>query len=143
MLIVLLLGADFSRYETISLIACALLLCHSGDQSDGECKPGPGLCVGEVCAARLNEMFQEISNRVGTTGELNDPDSPQSMASAWMVQQCDADPPIDPCNASLINLTEQRYALAVMYFSLGGDGWRYGSNPGLDPMLRQDSGCLV
>jgi hypothetical protein len=50
-----------------------------------------------------------------------------------MVQQCYSDPPIDPCNASLITLTEQRYALAVMYFSLGGDGWRIGANPGLDP----------
>jgi hypothetical protein len=78
-------------------------------------------------------MIQEISNRVGTTGELNDPNSAQSKASAWMVHQCDADPPIDPCNVSLINLTEQRYALAVIYFSLGGDGWRYGANPGLDP----------
>lgn len=126
-------GRVFSRYEIISLMACALLHCHLGDQSDGECKPGPGLCVGEVCAAHLNDMFQEISIRVGTTGELNDSDSPQSMASDWMVQQCDADPPIDLCNAFLITLMEQRYALAVMYFSLGGDGWVYGSNPDLDP----------
>jgi hypothetical protein len=50
-----------------------------------------------------------------------------------MVQQCYAVPSIDPCNASLITLTEQRYALAVMYFSLGGDGWRMGANPDLDP----------
>jgi hypothetical protein len=108
-----------------------LLLLDSGDQSDGECKPG--LCDVEACLDRLNEMIQAISFRVGTMGKLNDMNSAQSNASAWMVQQCYSDPPIDPCNASLITLMEQRYALAVMYFSLGGDGWVYGSNPDLDP----------
>ena len=41
--------------------------------------------------------------------------------------------PIDPCTASQILLNEQRYALAVMYFSLGGDNWNAGKNPGNNP----------
>jgi hypothetical protein len=120
-----------SRYHIFVLIVVLLLLSVSGDQSDGECKPG--LCIGEACVDRLNEMIQAISIRVGTAGHLNDTNSAQSKALAWMVQQCYAVPSIDPCNASLITLTEQRYALAVMYFSLGGDGWEYGANPDLDP----------
>jgi hypothetical protein len=81
----------------------------------------------------LKEQIYAVSVRVGTTEQLNDPNSAQSKASDWIVEQCDADPPIDPCDVALLNLNEQRYALAVLYFSLGGDAWNYGANPGLDP----------
>jgi hypothetical protein len=87
-------------------------------------------CVG--CSDRLNDIINAVSIRVGSADQLNDLDSAQSKASAWIIEQCDADPPFDPCDDSLFNLTEQRYALAVMYFSLGGDEWSYGSNPDLD-----------
>jgi hypothetical protein len=103
----------------------ASLLYDSGDQKDGQCKP----CVG--CSDRLKDIINAVSLRVGTTDHLNDLDSAQSKATAWLIEQCDADPPIDPCDDSLLNLTEQRYALAVMYFSLGGDEWYNESNHGL------------
>jgi hypothetical protein len=86
-----------------------------------------------TCENRLKEQIYAVSVRVGTTEQLNDPNSAQSKASAWIVEQCDADPPIDPCDVALLNLNEQRYALAVLYFSLGGDAWNSGANPGLDP----------
>jgi hypothetical protein len=86
-----------------------------------------------TCENRLKEQIYAVSVRVGTTEQLNDPNSAQSKASDWIVEQCDADPPIDPCDVALLNLNEQRYALAVLYFSLGGDAWNYGANPGLDP----------
>lgn len=86
-----------------------------------------------TCENRLKTQIYDVSVRVGTTAQLDDPNSPQSKASEWIIEQCDADPPIDPCDVALLNLNEQRYALAVMYFSLGGDGWNNGANPGLDP----------
>ena len=86
-----------------------------------------------TCQNRLRSQIYDISVRVGSTAELEDPNSAQSRASDWIVEQCDTDPPIDPCDVALLNLNQQRYALAVMYFSLGGDGWNSGANPGLDP----------
>ena len=73
-----------------------------------------------------------MSLRVGTVEALDDPSSPQSKAAAWILEECDATIPIDPCTESQLILNEQRYALAVMYFSLGGDTWNAGSNPSLD-----------
>eukprot|EP00956_Cyclotella_meneghiniana_P043819 scaffold289406_cov103-Cyclotella_meneghiniana.AAC.1 len=85
-----------------------------------------------TCQNRLRGQIYDVSVRVGTTAALDDPNSPQSRASAWIVEECDADPPIDPCDIAFLNLNEQRYALAVMYFSLGGDDWNNGANPGQD-----------
>jgi hypothetical protein len=85
-----------------------------------------------TCENRLRDQIYAISERVGTTAQLEDPNSAQSRASDWILEQCDADPPIDPCDVALLNLNEQRYALAVMYFSFGGDDWNNGANPGLD-----------
>ncbi|KAL7522168.1 hypothetical protein ACHAWX_007742, partial [Stephanocyclus meneghinianus] len=85
-----------------------------------------------TCENRLRDQIYEVSVRVGTVDALNDPNSPQSRAAAWIVEECGADPPIDPCDVSLLNLNEQRYALAVMYFSLNGDNWNQGANPGQD-----------
>lgn len=85
-----------------------------------------------VCANRLLEQIYSVSERVGTVAALDDPTSPQSKASNWIVEECDADVPIDPCTESQIFLNEQRYALAVMYFSLGGDQWNEGANPTLN-----------
>ncbi|KAL3789360.1 hypothetical protein HJC23_006514 [Cyclotella cryptica] len=86
-----------------------------------------------TCENRLRDQIYGVSVRVGTVDALDDPNSPQSRASAWIVEECGADPPIDPCDVSLLNLNEQRYALAVMYFSLNGDDWNAGANPGQDP----------
>lgn len=72
-----------------------------------------------------------MSVRVGSVSTLDDPNSPQSKASEWILEECAANPPIDPCDEQQILLNEQRYALAVMYYSLGGDNWNYGANPGL------------
>ena len=85
-----------------------------------------------TCQNRLSEQIYQVSVRVGTVEALDDPSSPQSKASAWILEECDATVPIDPCTESQLLLNEQRYALAVMYFSLGGDGWNAGSNPTLD-----------
>lgn len=85
-----------------------------------------------VCANRLQEQIYAVSQRVGTVSALDDPTSPQSRARDWIVEECDADVPIDSCSESQIFLNEQRYALAVMYFSLGGDQWNEGANPTLD-----------
>lgn len=85
-----------------------------------------------TCENRLAQQIYEVSVRVGTVETLDDPNSPQSQASSWILEECDADIPIDPCSSSQLLLNEQRYALAVMYFSLGGDSWNAGSNPMLD-----------
>ena len=61
------------------------------------------------------------------------------MREAWILEECDASTPIDPCDTTQLLLNEQRYALAVMYFSLGGDAWNSGSNPDLD----EDAGSGV
>jgi len=92
-----------------------------------------------ACANRLQEQIYSVSQRVGTVAALDDPTSPQSRARDWIVEECDADVPIDPCTESQIFLNEQRYALAVMYFSLGGEQWTYGSNP----TLNKDAGAGV
>jgi len=85
-----------------------------------------------TCENRLAEQIMGVSVRVGTVETLSDPTSPQSQASAWILEECNADVPIDPCTSSQLILNEQRYALAVMYFSLTGDGWNAGSNAGLN-----------
>ena len=86
-----------------------------------------------TCENRLAEQIMGVSVRVGTVDTLSDPNSPQSQASAWILEECNAEVPIDPCTSSQLLLNEQRYALAVMYFSLTGDGWNAGSNSNLDP----------
>ncbi|KAL7472640.1 hypothetical protein ACHAXS_013019 [Conticribra weissflogii] len=80
-----------------------------------------------TCENRLRDQIFQVSVRVGTVDALDDPTSPQSLASEWILEECDSDPPIDPCTETQIILNEQRYALAVMYFSLGGDNWNYGA----------------
>ena len=84
------------------------------------------------CQGCLSKLINQVSVRVGTVAALDDPNSPQSRAEAWILEECDGTIPIDPCDESQLILIEQRYALAVMYFSLGGDGWNTGSNPSLD-----------
>jgi len=86
-----------------------------------------------TCANRLREQIYDVSVRVGTVDQLQFTNSPQYLASEWILEECDASVPIDPCTASQILLNEQRYALAVMYFSLGGDNWNAGKNPGNNP----------
>lgn len=83
-----------------------------------------------TCENRLRDQIYAISVRVGSVETLDDPNSAQSKATEWIVEECGADPPIDPCDVNQIMLNEQRYALAVMYFSLGGDNWNSGSNAG-------------
>ena len=85
-----------------------------------------------TCQNRLREQIYQVSERVGTVPALDDPNSPQSKAGEWIIEECDASVPIDPCTESQILLNEQRYALAVMYFSLGGDSWNAGANPSLE-----------
>ena len=85
-----------------------------------------------TCQNRLRDQIYAVSVRMGTTEALDDPNSPQSQARDWIVEECDAAIPIDPCTASQLILNEQRYGLAVMYFSLGGDSWNAGANPGQD-----------
>ena len=85
-----------------------------------------------TCQNRLLDQIYAVSVRMGTTATLDDPTSPQSQARDWIVEECDATIPIDPCTASQLILNEQRYALAVMYFGLGGDSWNAGANPGVD-----------
>ena len=54
-----------------------------------------------------------------------------------MLEECS-----DPCPTNLCTtVAKQRYALAVVYFSMGGDGWERGSNPGLDKSGTWLSGC--
>ena len=86
-----------------------------------------------TCQNRLLDQIFALSVRMGTVDALSDPSSPQSQARIWIIEECDALIPIDPCTASQLLLNEQRYALAVMYFGLGGDSWNAGANPGLDP----------
>jgi hypothetical protein len=85
-----------------------------------------------TCQNRLKDQIYAVSERMGTTAALDDPSSPQSQARDWIVKECDAVIPIDPCTASQLVLNEQRYGLAVMYFGLGGDSWNKGANPGQD-----------
>ncbi|KAL3783278.1 hypothetical protein ACHAW5_010270 [Stephanodiscus triporus] len=86
----------------------------------------------ETCANRLLEQIFQVSERVGTTEAQSDQMSPQSKARDWIIEECDAVTPIEYCGETQLILNEQRYALAVMYFSLGGDEWNVGSNPGPD-----------
>ena len=83
-----------------------------------------------TCKNRLLDQIYAVSVRMGTVEALDDPSSPQSQARDWILEECDASIPIDPCTASQIILNEQRYALAVMYFGLGGDSWNAGAYPG-------------
>jgi hypothetical protein len=85
-----------------------------------------------TCQNRLRDQIYGVSVRMGTTAALDDPSSPQSQARDWILEECDAVIPIDPCTASQLILNEQRYGLAVMYFGLGGDSWNAGANPGQD-----------
>ena len=85
-----------------------------------------------TCQNRLREQIYAVSERVGTVPTLDDPNSPQYKAGEWIIEECDASVPIDPCSESQILLNEQRYALAVMYFSLGGESWNAGANPGVE-----------
>lgn len=85
-----------------------------------------------TCENRLRDQIFAVSVRMGTTEALDDPNSPQSQARDWILEECDAATPIDPCTASQLLLNEQRYGLAVMYFGLGGDSWNVGANPGQD-----------
>ena len=85
------------------------------------------------CKKLLQDRIQAVSLRVSTSNEtLDDADSAQYRASEWLLEECDAAVPIDTCAESQMLLNEQRYALAVMYFSMGGEGWNEGSNPNLD-----------
>ena len=84
------------------------------------------------CKNRLQDLINDVSARVGSLLALEDPNSAQSISREWILKECDAVPPIDPCEISGINVIEQRYALAVLYFSLGGDDWDNGANPGQD-----------
>jgi hypothetical protein len=86
----------------------------------------------ETCANYLLEQIFQVSERVGTTEAQSDQMSPQSKARDWIIEECDAVTPIEYCGETQLILNEQRYALAVMYFSLGGDEWNVGSNPGPD-----------
>ena len=86
----------------------------------------------DTCANRLLDQIYQVSERVGTVEAQADPLSPQSRARDWIVEECAAVTPIEYCGETQLILNEQRYALAVMYFSLGGDEWNAGSNPGPD-----------
>eukprot|EP00585_Thalassiosira_rotula_P009655 CAMPEP_0196147902 /NCGR_PEP_ID=MMETSP0910-20130528/26457_1 /TAXON_ID=49265 /ORGANISM="Thalassiosira rotula, Strain GSO102" /LENGTH=1211 /DNA_ID=CAMNT_0041410433 /DNA_START=148 /DNA_END=3779 /DNA_ORIENTATION=+ len=80
-----------------------------------------------TCKNLLQDQIYVVSARVGTSNEtLGDRNSPQYKASKWLLEECEAAVPIDPCTPSQRLLNEQRYALAVMYYSLGGQGWTYG-----------------
>eukprot|EP00984_Skeletonema_dohrnii_P010208 scaffold3982_cov72-Skeletonema_dohrnii-CCMP3373.AAC.2 len=85
-----------------------------------------------TCQNRLGDQIFAGSVRMGTTEALDDPNSPQSQARDWILEECYATIPIDPCTASQLILNEQRYGLAVMYYGLGGDSWNAGANPGQD-----------
>ena len=82
-----------------------------------------------TCQNRLRDQIYEISVRVGSVPTLDDPNSPQSRASDWILEECNLGA-IKYCSESEMLLNEQRYALAVMYFSLGGDDWNDGANLG-------------
>ncbi len=86
----------------------------------------------DTCANRLLDQINQVSERVGTVEAQADPTSPQSRAREWIIEECNAVTPIEYCGETQLILNEQRYALAVMYFSLGGDEWNAGSNPGPD-----------
>ena len=92
--------------------------------------PTPSDCENPAtCQSRLREQIYAISVRVGSVPALDDPNSPQSRASDWILEECNLGA-INYCSASEMLLNEQRYALAVMYFSLGGDDWNDGANLG-------------
>jgi len=81
----------------------------------------------------LKDQMFAVSVRVGTPMEtLDNRNSAHYKASQWILEECDATTPIDLCSTSQMLLREQRYALSVLYFSLGGERWRRGSNPNLD-----------
>jgi hypothetical protein len=83
----------------------------------------------KTCDVHISRIINDLSSRMGTLDALDDPSSPQYQARDWIIEECDAATPIDPCD---VELNEQRYALAVVYFGLGGDSWNAGANPGLD-----------
>ena len=86
-----------------------------------------------TCANRLLYQIEQISIRMGTLDALSDPASAQSLARNWILEECDAATPIEYCGGDVqLVLNEQRYALAVLYFSLGGNEWNAGANPNID-----------
>ena len=87
----------------------------------------PSLLSIRTCKNLVQDQIYAVSARVGTSNEtLDDPNSSQYKASEWLLEECEAAVPINPCTPSQALLNEQRYALAVMYHSLGGQGWAYG-----------------
>ena len=63
-----------------------------------------------TCFNRLQEQIYAVSTRCGTDpAALEDPASPQARAASWILEECDASTPIDPCSQNQLILNEQRY----------------------------------
>ena len=67
-----------------------------------------------TCFNRLRDQIYAVSARCGTeAATLQDPNSPQARAANWILEECDAAAPIDPCTQSQLILNEQRYAAGL------------------------------
>ena len=123
-------GSKMSKAGKTSKATSNAFTSFSYDPKTDVPTPSPS----ESCQDRLRALIYAVSERMGTTGALDDPNSPQSQARDWIIEECDAFIPIVPAGV----LTKQRYGLAVMYFALGGDSWYDGSNPDLDADIGPD-----
>jgi hypothetical protein len=87
------------------------------------------------CGISADQRAADIIARLETVGDsalINDPFSPQGRATTWLIEEdtrllC---PPDD----ALI----QRWVLAIVYFSTGGDSWDQCSAFGIDSCGAQD-----
>lgn len=86
----------------------------------------------DKCKKCLKEIIRGVASRLDT--------KPHSEASAWILEECDTNDNVltDPCDQGQTFFIEQRYALAVMYFSLGGDDWGLTSGEWISEMNHCD-----
>lgn len=71
----------------------------------------------------LENIITDVSGRFETGNLFDDSSSGQSRAREWIQNDLKDATPIDLCDETEKFHIEQRFALAMFSFSLGGDGW--------------------
>ncbi len=84
----------------------------------------------------------DIINAVSNQDDLSDPESPQSLASDWIINNDS----LRLCPQKEKDLI-QRYVAAVFYYSVGGDTWNECSSPSdlgdFDEIEKANDDCTI
>ena len=100
----------------------------SGFPTSSSVPTAPPSAIPTSSVAPTKSCLRNQVYSVSSPEQLEESGSPQSKALDWMLKEGMDPEPATPCTETLLQL----YALAVMYFSLGGDEWKHGSNSDLD-----------